>query len=78
MVIASLNANSLLLHIDEIHTIINDLGDQTLAINKIKLDGEIPDDLVWISGFPIIRFNYIMLYHIHSTISPQPHSSPMT
>ena len=55
MVIASLNVNGLSFHIDKIRIIINDLGIHILAINETKLDETIPDDLVAISGFSIIR-----------------------
>ena len=54
MAIASLNGNGLLLHIDEIHNIINDLGIQSLAINETKLFGRIADNMVSISGFSVI------------------------
>ena len=38
MVIASFIVNSLLLHIDEIRTLLKDLGIHILAINETKLD----------------------------------------
>ena len=55
MVIASFNVNSLLLHIDEIRTLVKDLGIQILAINETKLDENIHDDLVSIEGYAIRR-----------------------
>ena len=53
--IASLNVNSLLLHIDEIRSLSKNLGIHVLAINETKLDKNIHDDLVRIGGFSIIR-----------------------
>ena len=53
--IASLNVNSLLLHIDEIRTLVKDLGIHILAINETKLDGTIDDALVSIDGYSIKR-----------------------
>ena len=55
MAIASLNVNSLLLHIDEIRTLIKDLGIHILAINETKLDRNIDDALVSIEGYSIKR-----------------------
>ena len=55
MVIASLNVNSLLLHIDEIRTLVKDLGIHILVINETKLDENIHDDLVSIEGYAIRR-----------------------
>ena len=49
--IASVNVNSLLLHIDEIRTLVKDLGIHILAINETKLDENINDDLVSIEGY---------------------------
>ena len=48
MPIASLNVNSLLLHIDEIRMLINELGIHILALNETKLDKSIDDSLVGI------------------------------
>ena len=53
--VASLNVNSLLLHIDEIHSSMEELGIHILAINETKLDGHIADELVDIDGFSIKR-----------------------
>ena len=47
--------NSLLLHIDEIRNLTKDLGTHILAINETKLDKNVHDDLVGISGFSIER-----------------------
>ena len=53
--VASLNVNSLLLHIDEIRATVKELGIHILAINETKLDGHIADELVDIDGFSIKR-----------------------
>ena len=50
---ASLNVNSLLLHIDEIRNLTKDLDTHILAINETKLDKNVHDDLIGISGFPL-------------------------
>ena len=55
MAIASLNVNSLLLNIDEVRTLVKDLGIHILAINETKLDGTIDDALVSIDGYSIKR-----------------------
>ena len=55
MVIASVNVNSLLLHIDEIRTLVKDLGIHILAINEAKLDENIHDDLVSIEAYTMRR-----------------------
>ena len=55
MTIASLNVNSLLLHIDEIRILVKELGIQILAINETKLDNTIDDNLVDIDGYTIKR-----------------------
>ena len=55
MTIASLNVNSLLLHIDEIPILVKELGIQILAINETKLDNTIDDNLVDIDGYTIKR-----------------------
>ena len=47
--------NSLLLHIDEIRNLTKDLGTHILVINETKLDKNVHDDLVGISGFSIER-----------------------
>ena len=53
--IASLNVNSLLLHIDEIRMLVNELGIHILAINETKLDNSIDDSLVSIAGYTMKR-----------------------
>ncbi len=53
--VATLNVNSLLRHIDEIRLIIKELGIHILAINETKLDGSIADDLVDVEGYSIKR-----------------------
>ena len=55
MAIASLNVNSLLFHIDEIRTLVKDLGIHILPINDNKLDSTIDDALVNIDGYFIKR-----------------------
>ena len=55
MVIASFNVNSPLLHIDEIRTLLKDLGIHIFAINEAKLDENIHDDLVSVEGYTIRR-----------------------
>ena len=55
MVIASFNVNSLLLHIDEIRTLVKDLGIHILAIKETNLDENIKYDLVSIEGYTIRR-----------------------
>ena len=55
MAITSLNVNSLLLHIDEIRTLVMDLGIHILAINETKFDGTIDEALVGIDGYFIKR-----------------------
>ena len=55
MVIASLNVNSLLLHVDEIRMLVKELGIHILALNETKLDKSIDDSLVNIEGYTIIR-----------------------
>ena len=54
MTIASVNVNSLWLHINEIRALVNNLGIHILAINDTKLDGTI-DALVSIDGYFIKR-----------------------
>ena len=53
--VASLNVNSPLLHIDEIQSLIKDPGIYTLDINETKLDKNIDDGLVSIDAFSIRR-----------------------
>ena len=55
MTIASLNVNSLLLHIDEIRMLVNELGIHILALNETKLDKSIDDSLVGIEGYTLKR-----------------------
>ncbi len=55
MTIASLNVNSLLLHVDEIRMLLNELGIHILAINETKLANTINDNLVNIDGYTIKR-----------------------
>ena len=55
MTIASLNVNSLLLHIDEIRMFVNELGIHILVLNETKLDKSIDDSLVGIEGYTLKR-----------------------
>ena len=55
MTIASLNVNSLLLHIDEIRMLVNELGIHILALNENKLDKSIDDSLVGVDGYTVKR-----------------------
>ena len=55
MTIASINVNSLLLHIDEVRMLVNELGIHILALNETKLDKSIDDSLVGIEGYTIKR-----------------------
>ena len=54
-VVASLNVNSLMLHIDEIRLLIKKLGIHILAISETKIDENVYDDLVSIDGYAIKR-----------------------
>ena len=51
--IASLNVNSLLYHIDEVSTLIRELGLHIFAIDETKLDDSIDDALLSIDGYSI-------------------------
>ena len=55
MAIASLNVNSLQLHLDEIICLVNENGIHTLAVNETKLDNEITDNLLEIEGYTLHR-----------------------
>ena len=55
IVVASLNVNSQMLHIDEIHLLIKELGIHILAINETKIDKNVHDDVVSIDGYTIKR-----------------------
>ena len=57
IVVASLNVNSLMLHIDEIRLLIKELGIHILAINETKIDKNVHDDLVSIDGYTIKRYD---------------------
>ena len=50
MVVASLNVNSLMFHIDEIRLLIKEPGIHILAINETKIDKNVHDDLVSVDG----------------------------
>ena len=55
MVIASLNVNSLLLHLDEVKLLLHEKGIHILAVNETKVDSKITDDLLEIEGFTLHR-----------------------
>ena len=55
MVIASLNINSLLSHIDELRVFLHDSKIDILSINETKLDSTVHDSDVYIPGFEIVR-----------------------
>ena len=55
LVIACLNVNSLMAHIDELRVFMQDSKIDVLAINESKLDSSISDHEVYIPGFEIIR-----------------------
>ena len=55
LAIASLNVNSLLLHIDEIKNLIKGKSINVLALNATKLDDKIASDLLRIDGYTLYR-----------------------
>ena len=55
LVIASLNINSLLSHIDELRVFMSSSKVDILQINESKLDSTVHDDEVYIPGFEIVR-----------------------
>ena len=55
MVIASINVNSLLLNIDEIHILVKELWIHILALSETELGKSIADSLVKIEGYTIKR-----------------------
>ena len=57
MVIASLNINSLLPHVDEIEYLLKSRGIDFLALNETKIDDKLPDNLFKIDGYKFIRFD---------------------
>ena len=57
MVIASININSLLPHVDEIEYLLKNQGIDFLALNETKVDEKLPDNLFKIEGYKFIRFD---------------------
>ena len=55
LVIASLNINGLLTHIDELRVFMSFLNVDILQINESKLDSTVLNDEVYILGFEIVR-----------------------
>ena len=53
--IASLNINSLLKHIEELRFILANFPLDMLAINESKIDDQIPDSEIHISGYNLSR-----------------------
>ena len=55
LAVASLNVNSLLLHIDEIKKLMKEKSIHVLALNETKLDDNIASDLLRIDGYTLYR-----------------------
>ena len=55
LVMASLNINSLLAHIDELRVFMSNSKIDILSINETKLDSTIKDSEVYLPGFEITR-----------------------
>ena len=55
LVMASLNINSLLAHIDEFRVFMNDSDIDIISINETKLDHSINDNEVYLPGYEIVR-----------------------
>ena len=55
LVMASLNINSLLAHIDEFRVFMNESDIDIISIYETKLDSTINDNEVYIPGYEIIR-----------------------
>ena len=69
LAIASLNVNSLLLHIDEIKNLIKEKSLHVLALNETKLDGKIASDLLQIDGYTLYRSSITNKVTLLSSIS---------
>ena len=54
-VMASLNINSLLAHIDDLRIFVTDSKIDILAINETKLDSSIGDSEISLPGFKVVR-----------------------
>ena len=57
MVVGSLNINSLMLHVDEIHTILKEKDIHFLALNETKLDDTCSDAIVNVEGYKFGRLD---------------------
>ena len=55
LVMASLNINSLLAHIDEFRVFMNESDIDIISINETKFDSSIKDNEVYIPGYEIVR-----------------------
>ena len=53
--IASLNVNSLLAHIDELRIFLTTAKIDILALNETKIDSGISNNKIAISGFDVVR-----------------------
>ena len=57
MVIASMNVNSLLPHLDEIELLLKDNGIHFLSLNETKIDDTLSDNLFKIEGYIFRRLD---------------------
>ena len=55
LAVASLNVNSLLLHIDEIKKFMKEKSIHVLALNETKLDDNVASGLLRIDGYALYR-----------------------
>ena len=57
MIIASLNMNSLLPHLDEIELLLGEKGIHFLSLNETKIDDTLSDNLFKIEGYELRRLD---------------------
>ena len=57
MVIASLNINGLNAKVDELREIVSEKGIHIMGINETKISTSVPDHIISIAGWSIIRKN---------------------
>ena len=57
-VVASLNINNLLTHIDDLKIFVTNSKIDILAINKTKLDSSISDFEIYLPGFKVVRRDF--------------------
>ena len=55
MVIASLNINGLNAKVDELREIVSEKGIHIMGINETKISPSLPDNIISIDGYSIIR-----------------------